>query len=620
MSLKQKYKIIKKVREHHRKKRKAEKKAGIKQKAPKDPGLPSQWPFKEELIKEFAMKRAQILADEKRRKDEKKARKLANKQSAEAGGEDIQQLQALASFKQADFETRKRARLTEEFQSDKDNSRKAFYREFRKVVELADVVIQVLDARDPLACRCPDVERYIRTVNPNKRVILLLNKMDLVPREVGEKWLKYFREELPTVAFKCSTQQQASQLGHKKMPSAKSRDDGLQGSSCLGADTLLQLLKNYTRNMGVKTAITVGVVGLPNVGKSSLINSLKRARVAQVGNTPGVTKSVQEIHLDKHIKLLDSPGIVFASAENDAAAVLRNCVKIEKLEDPVAPIGEILARVPAKSLMQLYKVAAFKGAEEFLQLVAHARGKLRKGGTPDMRAAARLVLQDWNDGRIPYFTSPPARGNQEFASAEVVSSWAKEFDVEEVFASEKSTVIAHLPSMDDEDMGASGSGQAARATGFIQLESLGGAKVDLAAMEEESEGGDMEGSSQDGAGDMEESDDEYGAPARKKAAKEAAPAGRHAQNLALFSEEGIYNPHAARAERKRQKKGKDVGPAAAAGKSGKGGEQQEESDEDFEFEDVSEGDEEGSEGEESGSEEAGSSGGEEDDEEMDDDE
>lgn len=153
------------------------------------------------------------------KKEQRKARRDAEK----AGdGEDVSatemfKFQASVAGKQLDFDTRKRARLTEDFQSDKDNSKKAFYREFKKVVELADVVIQVLDARgecplglgfarrnlipdddscpltDPLACRCPDVERYIRQTNPNKRIILLLNKMDLVPREVGESWLKYFR-------------------------------------------------------------------------------------------------------------------------------------------------------------------------------------------------------------------------------------------------------------------------------------------------------------------------------------------------------------------------------------------------------------------------------------------
>ena len=81
---------------------------------------------------------------------------------------------------------------------------------------------------------------------------------DLVPREVAEAWLKYLREELPTVAFKCSTQKQASNLGQRHLPKAQSSDSALQGSECLGANTLLQLLKNYTRNSDTKTAITVG--------------------------------------------------------------------------------------------------------------------------------------------------------------------------------------------------------------------------------------------------------------------------------------------------------------------------------------------------------------------------
>ena len=92
------------------------------------------------------------------------------------------------------------------FDRDSDASRRAYYKEFVKVVEISDVIIQVIDARDPLACRSPEVERFVRRTNPEKRVVLLLNKIDLVPKENVEAWLKYFREELPTVAFKCSTQ------------------------------------------------------------------------------------------------------------------------------------------------------------------------------------------------------------------------------------------------------------------------------------------------------------------------------------------------------------------------------------------------------------------------------
>lgn len=80
-----------------------------------------------------------------------------------------------------------------------------------------------------------------------------------------------------------------------------------------------------------KTLCLAGIVGLPNVGKSSLINSLKRARVAQVGNAPGITRSVQQIALDKHINLLDSPGLVFTNNEpGDAWAVLRNCIRVSR--------------------------------------------------------------------------------------------------------------------------------------------------------------------------------------------------------------------------------------------------------------------------------------------------
>jgi nuclear GTP-binding protein len=160
--------------------------------------------------------------------------------------------------------------------------------------------------------------------------------VDLVPKEIAVDWLKYFRQELPTVAFKAATKK-TGVISHGNLPLSgggrKTRppnaaDDVLASSECLGADTLLHLLKNYTRNSGVKTAVTVGLVGMPNVGKSSVINSLKRTRAAAVGNTPGVTKAVQEIHLDKQVRLLDSPGVVFSSAEDENAAALRNCVKV----------------------------------------------------------------------------------------------------------------------------------------------------------------------------------------------------------------------------------------------------------------------------------------------------
>jgi len=177
----------------------------------------------------------------------------------------------------------------------------------------------------------------------------------------------------------------------------------------------------------MKTAITVGIVGYPNVGKSSLINSLKRARAVNVGATPGVTSSAQVVALDKKVKLMDCPGIVFArakTAEEAADVMLRNCVKVEKIDDLMVPIGGILRRCEAAQLQGQYGIGDFQDATQFLTLVAMKRGQLRKGGAADQEAAARVVMQDWNSGVIKYWSEPP----QQSAAVSIVGQLGDEFD------------------------------------------------------------------------------------------------------------------------------------------------------------------------------------------------
>ncbi|KAF8402069.1 hypothetical protein HHK36_013021 [Tetracentron sinense] len=332
-----------------------------------------------------------------------------------------------------------------------DNSDRAFYKELGKVIEASDVILEVLDARDPLGTRCADMEKMVMRLGPDKHLVLLLNKIDLVPREAVEKWLKYLREELPAVAFKCSTQEQRSNLGWKSSSkAAKAKPSNLlQTSDCLGAETLIKLLKNYSRSHEIKKSITVGVIGLPNVGKSSLINSLKRCHVVNVGATPGLTRSMQEVQLDKNVKLLDCPGVVMLrSGESDASIALRNCKRIEKLDDPIDPVKEILKLCSARMLITLYKLPSFDSVDDFLQKVATVRGKLKKGGIVDVEAAARIVLRDWNEGKIPYYTMPPTRDQGQSLEATIVSELGKEFNVEEVYNGE-SSFIGSLKSVDD---------------------------------------------------------------------------------------------------------------------------------------------------------------------------
>jgi len=307
-------------------------------------------------------------------------------------------------------------------------SQRSFHKELSTVLKSSDVLLEVLDARDPMGCRCLPLEAAVLEKCKGKRLVLILNKVDLVPPDVVQRWLAYLRQYFPTLPFKAATQH-----GGPKEVVRSAKQAGAAGklgsysSDAYGGDGLLQLLKNYSRSRGMKTAITVGIVGYPNVGKSSLINSLKRARAVNVGATPGVTTVAQTVSLDSKVKLMDCPGIVFArakTAEEQADVVLRNSVKLEKLDDPTVPIEAILRRCPAEQLTKLYEVGRFTDATEFLTLVAAKRGHLRKGGAADHDAAARAVLHDWNAGHIKYCTEPP----KATGGVEIVTQLADTFD------------------------------------------------------------------------------------------------------------------------------------------------------------------------------------------------
>ncbi|KAJ1889022.1 nuclear GTP-binding protein nug1, partial [Kickxella alabastrina] len=288
--------------------------------------------------------------------------------------------------------------------------------------------------------------------------------IDLVPRSVVEKWLTYLRHEFPTLAFKASTQEQRRNLGQAVSNTKKALT--LSTSECVGAESLIQLLKNYSRNQKIKTSITVGIIGFPNVGKSSLINSLKRSRVCGVGSTPGFTKFVQEIQLDSKLKLMDCPGIVFnspikSSQKMDKTAIaemmLRNCIKVELLDDPIAPVDLIVQRCKPQALQAMYNVPAFLNTRDFLVRLARQRGMLMRQGIADLPAAARIILNDWNKGKIPYYTLPPGM-SQDTASgktaagdaaaahgagrAVIVNQWAKEFDIDGLLGEMDSKVLA----------------------------------------------------------------------------------------------------------------------------------------------------------------------------------
>ncbi|KAI5449442.1 nuclear GTP-binding protein nug1 [Naganishia albida] len=305
----------------------------------------------------------------------------------------------------------------------RDSSVRAFARELKKVIDRSDVVIQVLDARDPQGTRSRWVEDEVRKREADgKRLIGIVNKIDLVPRSNLEAWLKHLRLSFPVLPFKSSTQSQRSNLSQAHIPtlsSTSSTDAPIPSTAAsLGAPALLRLLKQYALSRPHQT-LTVGIIGYPNVGKSSLINSLKRSRACAVAAQPGKTRIIQEVVLDKGVKVLDCPGVVledFGAHQEDeeqrrrrlGEVMLRNCIKVEEIEDPIAPVEAILARVDMGVMQGLYPgIQPYRNVTEFLVQVALTTGRLKGQGIPNLEAAAVVVLRHWNDGKIPFYTPAP---------------------------------------------------------------------------------------------------------------------------------------------------------------------------------------------------------------------
>lgn len=156
-----------------------------------------------------------------------------------------------------------------------------------------------------------------------------------------------------------------------------------------------------------KQYISVGLVGYPNVGKSSVINTLRSKKVCNVAPIPGETKVWQYITLMKRIFLIDCPGVVYSeTGDTDTDAVLKGVVRVEKLDDATEHIDEILNRVKPEYIRRAYKLKEWSDTEDFLGQVAQGAGKLCKGGDPDLNTAAKMVLHDWQRGKIPYFMLP----------------------------------------------------------------------------------------------------------------------------------------------------------------------------------------------------------------------
>lgn len=261
---------------------------------------------------------------------------------------------------------------------------KRIWGELYKVIDSSDVVVQVLDARDPQGTRCYQLEKHLKENCKHKHMILLLNKCDLIPAWATKDWLRVLSKEYPTLAFHASV------------------------NKSFGKGSLLSVLRQFARLKSDKQAISVGFVGYPNVGKSSVINTLRSKNVCKVAPIPGETKVWQYITLTKRIFLIDCPGVVYHSnSDTETAIVLKGVVRVSNLQDAAEHIGEVLQRVKKEHLTKAYKIEEWEDDNDFLVQLCKLSGKLLKGGEPDLMTAGKMVLHDWQRGKIPFFVHPP---------------------------------------------------------------------------------------------------------------------------------------------------------------------------------------------------------------------
>jgi nuclear GTP-binding protein len=176
---------------------------------------------------------------------------------------------------------------------------------------------------------------------------------------------------------------------------------------------LITLLRQFSTLHSSRKQISVGFIGYPNTGKSSIINTLRKKRVCTVAPIPGETKVWQYITLMKRIYLIDCPGVVPPSqGDNEEDILLRGVVRVENVENPAQYIQAVLKRTQTKHIERTYDIKASEYNNdpiEFLSILARKGGRLLKGGEADVDGVAKMVLNDFLRGKIPWFSPPPRK-------------------------------------------------------------------------------------------------------------------------------------------------------------------------------------------------------------------
>ncbi|QLG71131.1 hypothetical protein HG535_0B01690 [Zygotorulaspora mrakii] len=316
------------------------------------------------------------------------------------------------------------------------------WRQLWRVVERSDLVVQIVDARDPLLFRSVDLERYVKEIDERKQNLLLVNKADLLTLKQRVAWAKYFKSKNVAFSFYSAlkaneTLQKQEELGEdyvqeemkEELEDGEVEDESiLESVKILTLDQLEELFLARAPAVpltvplpGQQPVTQIGLVGYPNVGKSSTINSLVGAKKVSVSSTPGKTKHFQTINLSDSVILCDCPGLVFPNfAYNKGELVCNGVLPIDQLRDYIGPCTLVAERIPKFYIEAIYGIhiqmkspeegghGEHPTAQELLVAYARARGYMTQGfGSADESRASRYILKDYVNGKLLYINPPP---------------------------------------------------------------------------------------------------------------------------------------------------------------------------------------------------------------------
>ena len=274
--------------------------------------------------------------------------------------------------------------------------------QIQKDLKLVDIVVELLDARIPMASQNPEIKKLIK----NKKRIVVLNKADLADEKENQKWVsKFAKENIPAILCNSSTGEGVSKI----IPTAN--------------EIMKKDLEKAENKGRVGKIIRIMIIGVPNVGKSSIINKLAQKNSAVVGNKPGVTKQKQWIRLSNNVELLDTPGVLWPKLDNEKVALdlaYTGTIKSEVLEQQEIAYNlmKILLEEYKQNVIDRYllnsdiveKILNNQELEEneriaeVMEYIGEKRGAKLRGNQVDLEKTSKIILDDYRSGNLGKIT------------------------------------------------------------------------------------------------------------------------------------------------------------------------------------------------------------------------